>query len=296
MSPIEEIEDQMWKIDSGNPGSALLILGGTHGDERTGIEVVKKLVDTFQEGEKEIVTGTLYLALGNQKAIKEVRRFSKGGHDLNRMFSSERMSAEPDGVYEDTRARQLKKIFDIVDISIDIHATTNPSMAYIASSASEGHQRINKFLSVTHILTDPDYILGGEAVTTDEYVDARGGIGVCYETGWIYDPTREEVAYENMLCILRDQGMINDGKEAACGGGKRRLYAFTEAIRLSPEGFTYEKGMGMTSFQGYKKGEIIGYHGDTPLIASEDGVIVLPKPEEEWEEGDIIVYLARRTD
>ena len=127
---INEIHESIWQIDSGQDGPVVALLGGTHGNERTGIEVVRKLQSQFASGERTLLTGTFFLVLGNLKAIELNQRGTVLGQDLNRMFYQERIDADPDGTFEDARMRVMQPILATCDISIDIHSTNKPSQAF----------------------------------------------------------------------------------------------------------------------------------------------------------------------
>lgn len=290
--PIQEIAPSIWKIASSAPGPAVAILGGTHGNERTGIEVVKRLSQDFLSQTRTLTTGTLYLVLGNLRAIEMNERSSGEERDLNRMYTNERFNQAPDGSYEDGRAREIASlVLDHVDISIDIHSDNKPSIPFLACSASPRHEAIYRWFTTDKNVTDPDYLLGGKPVTTDEYVDLNGKIGICYETGYAQDISRVDEVEENILNILRDQGMLTD-KPLPDIPTKKEVYRIVDKIMVPEEGFRYAEGMGKESFQPFKQGEIIGYIGETPYLAKQDGYLIFPKPEHLFWKGTPVTWMA----
>ena len=121
----------IWKFEGPEAGPCIVVLGGVHGNELTGIEVVKRMVDQFKSGDLELIRGTLYLALGNLEAIEQGVRASAVDHDLNRMFTKSNLEGEPQDFYESRRGQELAPILREADICLDLHATNKPSDPFI---------------------------------------------------------------------------------------------------------------------------------------------------------------------
>lgn len=294
---VQEIAPSIWRIKTEVAGPAIAILGGTHGNERTGIEVVRQLVNDMQSGQLSLVRGTLFLVLGNLRAIEMNERSSGNERDLNRMFTEVRFKQEPDGTYEDARAREIATlVLDQVDISIDIHSDNKPSVPFLACAATPTHEQIYRWFTTDRIVTDPEYLLGGNPVTTDEYVDTRGGVGICYETGFAADISRVKEVKEDLLNILRDQAMLADQPVTALPSEKA-AYCIVDRIMFSEEGFRYAEGMGKESFQAIPQGGIIGYVGDVTYSAKQNCCLIFPKPEHLFWKGTPVTWIAvRETD
>jgi len=101
------------------------IVGGNHGNELTGVYLVKK----FQQYPHLIHRSsfeTLSL-LGNPKAIAARTRYIDT--DLNRCFNEYQLSDAKTSSYEELRAREIQKILQpqdqqSVDVIMDLHTTT----------------------------------------------------------------------------------------------------------------------------------------------------------------------------
>jgi aspartoacylase len=101
------------------------IVGGNHGNELTGIHLVKK----FQQYPNLInrVSFKTLALLGNLKAIKEGKRYID--KDLNRCFTNQGLQNPQLLSYEDMRARAIQQILQpqnqpFVDVIVDLHSTT----------------------------------------------------------------------------------------------------------------------------------------------------------------------------
>jgi aspartoacylase len=126
------------------------ITGGTHGNELTGVYLVKKWQKNPQLIER---TGFKTITeLMNKEAIKEVRRYID--HDLNRSFGlSDLLNNRLDG-YEAKLAKELntmlgKKGSDApnVDFIVDLHTTTsNMGLSIVVSNMSKTTWRAIAYL------------------------------------------------------------------------------------------------------------------------------------------------------
>ncbi len=290
---MKKVGSAIWHASGQRPGPHMVILGGVHGDERTGIVVVEQLRDDFLTGRQDLIQGKLTLVLGNEEAIRINRRGTTTDHNLNRMFTAGHLAGPVLDFYESRRAHELAPLLATADISIDIHSTSVPSRPFLPCAFTPRHERIYRWFDADLVLTDPDYIIGGERATTDEYVDSCGGTGICFETGFAGDTSRVFSVSESLRNILADQDLISDRRPLHRPDPSYCVYRLTRKVILTGEGFSYN-GPFPEPFQHVKKGEIIGYHGNRPETADHDGVIAFPKAPAQWVPGHDIFFLASR--
>ena len=101
------------------PIKKVIIFGGTHGNEWTGIYAVKEYAETLK---KEFPNLDIHFILANPEAFKLNRRFKD--EDLNRAFQF--LSEDRKNSYENQRARELKSLIDSEPcFVIDLHTTTS---------------------------------------------------------------------------------------------------------------------------------------------------------------------------
>ncbi|MBG1267411.1 aspartoacylase [Nostoc sp. WHI] len=125
------------------------IVGGNHGNELTGVHLVKK----FQQYPNLINRAsfeTLAL-LGNLKAIEEGKRYID--KDLNRCFTNQGLQNPQLSSYEDMRAKAIQQILQpqnqrFVDVIVDLHSTTaNMGLSLIFSDMHPFLLRLGAYLS-----------------------------------------------------------------------------------------------------------------------------------------------------
>lgn len=118
----------------------ILVIGGMHGNEPLGLEVVK----LFQDKQvKNIDT-----VLANKLAIKQNRRFIN--QDLNRSFPGDIFSR----IYEQNRAAYILSLCKRYDLVIDFHNTYCPNndCSFIGESAENNLYWISSYLKLNRII------------------------------------------------------------------------------------------------------------------------------------------------
>lgn len=274
-------------------GPTVAVVGGVHGNEKTGVAVVESLRALFASRELVLRIGRVLLVIGNPRAVAEDRRYSADGADLNRQFTDAALHEEPT-TYEGNRAQLLAGELAHVNIAIDIHATSKPSAPFVICQRppDAAGRRIIRWLGVERLIADPQLVFGGgEPVTLDEYVTRHGGVGVCYETGFAADMSRVDEVRGEVLNVLMDLGMIEGWPTGRLV--RKELFELTRAFRLTDRGFAWETDMGAFNFQPVESGQVIGWHGAEPEAADASGVIIFPKARDLWQVGQPLGYLAR---
>ncbi len=221
-------------------GPNVIVLGGTHGDEITGAQLVRDWLEVIDprgghlRSESSVidmpgVSGNLFLGFGNPEAMLRNTRSASQERDLNRCFEPALLDGTEDWV-DLRRARELWPFFRETDFLVDIHAVgqldEEPFVCF--GEMTEMHRAICRKVPVLRIVTDPDCFLGrpeGSNVltTTDQAVNGYGGsdwsvrrygskqgIGLCYETGYQTDETKLPLAKLVIARVLRDVGVIDD--------------------------------------------------------------------------------------
>lgn len=131
----------------------ILIVGGTHGNEMTGIHLVKQWQNNNELVKRSDLS--IKLLLANFEAIKKVRRYVE--FDLNRAFSTNILQSE-DSLYAENaeilRAKQINAEYgpkgehSKTDLCIDIHnSTANMGVSLILNHIESPMKRICAILA-----------------------------------------------------------------------------------------------------------------------------------------------------
>ena len=292
---MEQIENNgIWKFKGAQAGPCVGVIGGIHGNELTGIEVVKRLRDQFESGELELMRGTLYLILGNLEAMEKNQRATAIENDLNRMFTKLNLAGEGRDSYEAGRARELASILSEADICLDLHATNKPSDPFICiPSVNKRKKEILRWFDCDNVLIDPEFIVAGQPAATDEFTESTGGIGLVYETGCVQDTSRVDQVFENVLSVLATKGMT-DFSLSLIPEFDKTIYQITKRVNLTEASWRFADNFGHKNFESFQADQTIGYHGDQPEIPDYDGVTVFPKIKEHWKIGFPVCFLAKQ--
>jgi succinylglutamate desuccinylase len=132
----------------------VVIVGGTHGNELTGIYLIKKFQQYPQLLHRQSLECITLLA--NPNAIAANRRYID--RDLNRCFANEDLANPTLTSYEDRRAKEIAaqlgpKSRPKADVIIDIHSTTaNMGLTVLPSSKDPLNLRLAAYLSTLNPL------------------------------------------------------------------------------------------------------------------------------------------------
>jgi len=321
------IPKNIYHINGSKSGPVVTILGGTHGDELIGVEVIKKILELFKLNTIEhgmthankTLVGELYFGFGNPEAIKKRTRAAEDGPDLNRSFHMLELGAEvsKNDRYDLHRARELMPLFKNTDYLIDLHCTTKKSVPFVCfGDDSKEHRRIYSKIPVEYILTDPNRILPKdvgkvELGTTDHAVNMYGGslwsikkygykkgIGMCYETGQKNDTKEADAVFEVILGLLEEIGVFKSGFVRSVKTSiemKQQVYSLTEIIKAKEKEFLFEPHLS-TGFAPVKRGEKIGYYPRTGEheYAPCGGRLVFQKSVQNQGASNSLCYVARK--
>lgn len=107
--------------------NTIVVAGGTHGNERTGVRLVQKWME-HPECYNSLCSAKVDLVLANPEAVRLNRRYRD--HDLNRAFSQTCLDVTVDSrLYEFRRAKELNALYGPkgaatkTDLILDVHNT-----------------------------------------------------------------------------------------------------------------------------------------------------------------------------
>lgn len=164
----------VWIAEAADSGPTVGVLGGVHGDEPGGIEVVNHLLNNLV-----IERGTVIAMLGNMAAIAARKRYTDA--NLNRSFVPTNIAAPPSSpqANESRRAQELMPYLDQCNALLDLHEFKDPRVQpfiICERNARATALRIGApVISFGWSTTEP----GG----SDGYMYNQGKEGLCYELG-----------------------------------------------------------------------------------------------------------------
>lgn len=322
------LPSHVWHLKGSKPGPTVVLMGGTHGDELTGAEIIRLFLESFglrntkpHAVDCPEITGELFLAFGNPEAMLRRSRSATGGkRDMNRCFTPGQIYAakSPEDSLDVVRARQLAPLLARADFLFDIHATSSVSEPFVCfGENSPAHRTLYRQIPVRYVLTDPNIFLSRPAAidglgTTDSWTNTHGGVALCYETG--YENAVEDVPTHmlTVLSLLESCGLateqfsrlvrlLNDLDGVAAGApADQRVYKLThcELVDKSKDDFYYAEGMAGAIWQSFPAGTLLGCYSDgTEVRLSMSGMLLFPTSSKKLQfrdpDGQSLYYIAQ---
>jgi len=260
--------EEIIQIIGKKEGPTSIILAGVHGNEKCGVEALRKTLSNLK-----IERGRVFFGYGNPRAIENNQRFTEA--NLNRMFKEDNLLSENDKKsYEYKRAQFLKNYLDKADALLDIHASSTPnSKPFIVCEVNA--KKIVEFLPIDLVVSGFDKLESGG---TDYYMNNKGKIGICLECGYKEDPQSTKVAEENIFAFLKTRGHIANNLRFK----KQSYVKMYDLYKTETNKFTIEKSF--DDFEEIQKGQVIGIDGDQKIKSKKKAIILFARNREKTNE------------
>ena len=285
-----------WLVHGEHPGPRLAIIGAMHGNERTGVEVVRRLKSKFSGKSLGTLNGQLLLMIGNPHAYEQDRRFVE--EDLNRLFSEKEeraiceMPNDTPATLERKRTKELMNVLRGVDVLIDIHATIRPSVPFVYCEATPKHLGIAACFDVPYVVSpEPDFRPPDLFSSADNFVDRHGGLGVTYESGWHKNSKDSGLIFAELMDVFECVGSLSRSHEVRVEKLQNVPYQLRMYRDIFPQTdhFSFLDAE-IANFHFVKKGEVFAMDEDKPISAPRDSYVIFPKRD--LVKGGVACYLA----
>jgi succinylglutamate desuccinylase len=269
------------RIESGKPGPRVLIFGGTHGNEVSGVQAVRHLLSDFVSGTYTLVAGVLTLVEANEQGIAQDRWYIK--RDLNELFKN---PPEEGDTYEYTRAEELKPLLKNTDYFLDLHSTPIGKTPFVV--VEEHNVDAISHLGITKMVTGWSTMEGADSSgDAENYAIIHGATAATVESGDDEDP---KVGYEAVLRLLTYLKMSEPPFPPQKASPEIYLMYFSKLKESDDFAYTGEPD----NFKFIRKGEPYAIQQGAPLLAPEDSYLVMPHIPENTAIGEKMCYLARK--
>ena len=244
-------------VERGYGRPRVAIVGGIHGDEPAGKEVVERLVHTLEIEDE----GTVQLMLANERALAIGERYTET--DLNRAFPG-----DPDSdVYEDVLATRVRTLIEGADAVLALHTSHSaPPPFAIYSDLTESVRRTVSGLPV-------DYVVDSGALRGTT-LDSVMPHTVSVELGRQWSEDAVAFGHDAAEAFLRAHGLLTDREPSFT---ETRI---VEGIQEVPKGGG-EPHVYYSNFEEIPEGEVfarddvythrVEEKGVVPILASERG-------------------------
>jgi succinylglutamate desuccinylase len=174
------------------------IVGGTHGNELTGIYLVKKFLQHPELLHRESLKCTPFIA--NPQAVARNQRYLD--RDLNRCFSHEDLANLELTNYEDIRAKEIAaQIGSNTDLIIDLHSTTaKMGLTILPSSRHPFNFQVAAYL--TTLYPDLKVVCGLQCNQTSPMLRSLSPLGCTIEVGSIAQGTIDAQLFQQTEMLV----------------------------------------------------------------------------------------------
>ena len=270
-----------------NPGPTVVITGSVHGNERIGAHIIEILLLIMQ---KEDINGEIYIIVGNPPAYVAEKRYIDC--DLNRQFGFNfdllKKKQESDLNYEEERALSIAPILKKADFLLDIHSTLKPSVPFIYTKSTKDHLDLASIFDVGYMVSKAsDFKTEDLTSSIDTFVDAHGGIGITYETGWYRENGKEIIILKKIQQFLQKIGSCFLNIPISNQSNPKHLIIYDHIVPKSDQ-FKFTSDYNNFDFLDNKT--IIAQDNGQKITIDQNTFIIFPKKD--IHKGKIACYLA----
>ena len=285
-------------------GPLVLCVGGIHGNEPSGVEALRRVIDRLAVRQPDF-HGRLLAVAGNVSALAAGRRFLD--RDLNRGWSVRRVAATLDRPVTREDREQMALLDVLVPaireaadgaLVLDLHTTSSPSAPFITLGDTLETRAFAQRLEMPLVLGIEE-----EIDPMVEYLAGFGAVAIGIEAGQHDDPASVDV-HEAALwlsldaagCLPRDADVVD---LAACRrrihearGGLPDVFEVIYRRAIAP-GDAFRMAPGFENFTPVGAGDVVARDAVGPIPVPMSGRLFLPLYQAQGDDGFFLVRPVR---
>ena len=292
-------------------GPLFICLGGIHGNEPAGIQAIS-IVSTLLRTEPSInpdfvFRGRMLGLTGNIQAVQQGTRFI--ATDMNRAFTSERlkgvMATDPQHLKNEDR--EVYELISTINAEIrdyrpdkivilDIHSTSAHGGIFVIASEDPESVEIGTTLHAPVILDFAHEVYG----TTLGYFTRENFhqdiVTIVFECGQHNETLSVNRAIAAIINCMRTIGCVSE--DAVENKHDLLLQEYAQGLPMIarmierygiPDGQQFTMAREYKNFEQVNAGDVLAFSGNTPVRARHDGLILLPRLQDQGDDGFFIV-------
>jgi succinylglutamate desuccinylase len=283
---------------SGAPGPTLIVLGGLHGNEPSGVAAQHRVAAALAPGTIPL-RGDLILVVGNVGALELGVRFVD--HDLNRGWTAERLSALRTARTEtmDAEDREQLELAQVLEQTLgsargpgyllDLHATSAAGIPFTMCRDTPRARTLASAVPLTLVLG----LLEAVGSTLATHFDDRC-VAVAMEGGQNADPASERNHEAAIWLMLVAAGLVGEHalpdlaahreNLSRARGDLPRMLRVDRRHAIGPAD-RFEMEPGYANIQRIAKNELLAHDRGGEIRASEPGFILMPLYQAKGDDG-----------
>ena len=288
-------------------GPLVICIGGMHGNEPAGVFAAQRVLGELHAHNPPFRGGLIALA-GNRVALARGCRFV--AEDFNRMWLPERLAALRSAAVqytlnpEEAQCRELSEAIEAAleqhrgrVVFLDLHTTSADGVPFAIVSDTLINRALALSLGAPVILGLEEELDG----TMLNYMNDRGLAAVGFEGGQNEAPSSVEHSEAALWAVLVAAGCLPEGEIARAANMRSVLQQRTSGIPGIPgilevcyrhavtptDQFVMEPGF--LNFQPVKRSQLMARDRNGPILARENGRILLPLYQSQGSDGFFLV-------
>jgi succinylglutamate desuccinylase len=272
-------------------GPSLIVLGGIHGNEPAGVRAAERVLAAVTRVQPRL-RGELALVAGNLQALERKVRYID--RDLNRSWTEDHVAAvraQGAGARRASEDQELRALLDVLEELVraargpvhflDLHTSSANGPPFVTVGDTLRNRRFALCFPVPIILGLEEQVDGAAL----EYVNNLGCITLGVEGGQHEDPRAVEHHESVIWLALAGAGLLAADALPDHEAHRRRLQrACHDAPRVievrERHGLGHDDGFrmrpGFSNFQRVRRGTPLADDRRGPILAPQDGRILLP--------------------
>jgi predicted deacylase len=269
-------------FDSGRPGPHVMINAVTHGNEICGAIALDTLFKAGARPER----GKLSLGFVNHMAYSTFDPANPGAsrfvdEDFNRVWVEERLDGT-ENTAELRRARELRPIFDDVDLLLDIHSMSTYSKPLMINNGLDKERAFVRAVNFpAHIMCGSGHIVGKRLIEYTPFNDpANDKVALLVECGQHWGAVTGTAALDTALHFLRAAGSVSIEfinahlSEAARTPPTAEMWDVTDGITSITDQFEFTQHfIGMEIIA--EAGTVIAHDGGREIVTPYDDCLMM---------------------
>lgn len=293
------IDRLLGKIEGSKQGPTMVIFGGIHGNETSGVFALKDVLAGINTA---YVKGSIYGISGNLRALKKHQRYIE--EDLNRLWTKEHIKIIKNKTILNADESELLALLEILNdiletgtppfYFIDLHTTSSKTLPFITINDALINRKFSQQFPVPIVLGIEEYLTGPLL----SYINQMGYVSLGFESGQhdAFSAISNSIAFVHLAMvysgIVEKDAVVNFSKyyshlqEQACNTFDVFEVLYLHQIQKDE---TFKMHNGFRSFEIVEKGIKLATSNNKEITSPYRGRIFMPLYQQRGAEGFFII-------
>lgn len=297
--PVHDPERLLGRVVGAHPGPTFIAVGGIHGNEPAGVVAARDVALRLAAGRDQL-HGTFVAFAGNVGGLRGGQRYTH--RDLNRLWNDDDVRRALDGQHDDEVAeyREVRGLWQAIACEVerasqpvflvDCHTSSAAGVPFVLFGDTPAQHDFVDAFPIPVIEGLVEQVTG---VLATYWTRCQGVVSCTVEGGQHQAHTAQEALAGALWLGLRKAGMLPADFPAAIAA-EQRLDTLRDGLprRLRVTGRhaitaadAFEMVPGFRNIDTVARGTLLAQQKSGPVVAAEDGVVVLPLYQAQGNDG-----------